>query len=61
MEGPGKLYKHVKKSKKKESKRNNWRKNKILVDLLNKEVKLESKDLPAFDIESEKSKSEANC
>ena len=36
-------------------------KNRISADLLNKEVKLESKYLPAFDIESKKRKSEANC
>ena len=37
------------------------RKSKISADLLNKEVKLESKDLPVFDIESKKRESEANC
>ena len=35
-------------------------KSKISADLLNKEVKLESKDLPVFDIESKKRKSEPN-
>ena len=36
-------------------------KSKISADLLNKGVKLESKDLLVFDLESKKSKSEANC
>ena len=57
---PGKLHKTRKEVQKKE-KVNPTTEEKISADQLNKEVKLESKDLPVFDIESKKRKSEANC
>ena len=57
-----KLYKTRKEvQKKKKINPTTEEKSKISADLLNKEVKLESKDLPGFDIESKKRKSEANC
>ena len=59
---PGKLYKTRKEvQKKKKVNPTTEEKSKISADLLNKEVKLGSKDLPVFDIESKKRKSEANC
>ena len=59
---PGKLYKTRKEvQKKKKVNPTTEEESKISADLLNKEVKLESKDLPVFDIESKRRKSEANC
>ena len=59
---PGKLYKTRKEVKKKKKVNTTTEeKSNISADLLNKEVKLESKDLPVFDIESKKRKSESNC
>ena len=58
----GKLYKTRKKVPKKKKVNTTTEQNsKISVDLLNKEVKVESKDLPVLDIQSKKRKSEANC
>ena len=59
---PGKLYKTRKEvQKKKKVNTTTEERNKISADLLNKEVKLESKDLLVLNIESKKRKSEANC
>ena len=59
---PGKLYKTRKEVKRmKKVILTTEEKSKISADLLHKEVKLGSKDLPVFDIESKKKKSEANC
>ena len=59
---PGKLYKTRKEAqKKKKVNPTTEEKSKISADLLNKDVKLKSKDLPVFDIESKERKSEANC
>ena len=57
-----KLYKTRKEvQKKKKINPTTEEKSKISADLLNKEVKLESKDLPVFDIEIKKKKPEVNC
>ena len=59
---PGNLYKTRKEvQKKKKVNTTPEEKSKISANLLNKEVKLESKDLPVFDIESKERKSEPNC
>ena len=59
---PGKLYKTRKEVQKKRKVNTiTEERYKISAGLLNKEVKLESKDLPVLNIESKKRKSEANC